>query len=590
MSKHKLHILPEPLINQIAAGEVIERPASVVKELIENAIDAESTDILIELRDAGRTKIGIYDNGIGMNAIELDLCVERHATSKISELEDLFKVKTLGFRGEALPSIGAISKLTLTSRDVTDEMAHRLQILGGKKENIVRVGGSRGTAIEVESLFYNVPARLKFLKSDTTELSRSTEIIIELALSHPEISFRCTHQGRKILHYVSAKEAVERVLQVFSEKKDHFVEFEEEFQNWKIKGFVGKPHLLSSSAKYQYMYVHGRSIRDRTLLHAISVAYQTFVPAGMFPKVVIFLEPPPNEIDVNVHPTKREVRFKNAHFVHQLVEQSIKRALSPQYSPARETHYSEKSQVDTLSFPKKPGIYSQNTSENYLFEPKHFEQTTKSVYSNIPQIFGQTENLSKAFFSKLRYIGQLKMSYLICEDEGNLIFIDQHAAHERVTFERLKQQDAQKNMLQVQRLLFPLTIELTVEEAILMTDLISIFLEIGFEIEPFGGHTYVIKGVPKILFGKISEVMIRKIIEECKEAPKTEMGESIVNHYLATVACHASRTANEKLEVDEIHILLRSLDALTVAPHCPHGRPFSFSLPIQEIEKKFYRA
>ncbi|MBI2646822.1 MAG: DNA mismatch repair endonuclease MutL, partial [Deltaproteobacteria bacterium] len=329
MTASKIKILPEQVINQIAAGEVIERPASVVKELVENAIDAGSHRIEVELWDAGKQKILVRDNGSGMTPEEAQLCVERHATSKIKCLDDLFKVKSLGFRGEALPSISSVSKLSLTTKTPNTLEATRLRFEGGKKIKEETLGAPSGTELLVEDLFFNTPARFKFLKSKGTELSHCSEVISQLAMVNPSISFRLTHQDREVFFLPKSFSLLERLLAILKESADTFLPMANQHLEWELEAFCGVPHVTAHSSASCYMFVNGRPVRDRTLLHAMSAAYQTLIPHGHYPKVILFLRTQGGDLDVNVHPTKKEVRFKDTHFIHSFVENSIREVLRP---------------------------------------------------------------------------------------------------------------------------------------------------------------------------------------------------------------------------------------------------------------------
>ena len=565
----KIKILPEQVINQIAAGEVIERPASVVKELVENAIDAKSSRIEIELWDAGKQKISVRDNGIGMTTEEAHLCVERHATSKIKCLDDLFKVKSLGFRGEALPSISSVSKLTLTTK-TADLDAIRLSFEGGKKIKEEIVGAPCGTEVVIQDLFFNTPARLKFLKSKGTELSYCSEIISQLSMVNPFISFRLTHQGREVFHFAKASSLLERLLAVLKEEKETFIPLVNQHGEWTLDAFCGVAHVTTHSSTSCVMFVNGRPVRDRTLLHAVSSAYETLIPHGQYPKVILFLKTEGGDVDVNVHPTKKEVRFKDTHFIHSFVENSIREVLRPRHSEPFSSHSEQK---------------------NVILSPKG-EGSPESYFSFYPPDFRIHETQiafdSKGYFENLRFIGQIKSSYLLCEDKEELVFIDQHAAHERVAFEKLKAQ-YNSQTIKEQYLLIPLALELTSEETVLMEELGKNLSKFGFEIEPFGKTTFVVKAVPQELHDKITPMLIQSMLLELKDVPKSLMGQEWVNKILSTIACHSARTAHEKLEREEIFALLKALDRVTSAPHCPHGRPFTFKVPISEIEKKFLR-
>lgn len=572
-SSSKIKILPSNLINQIAAGEVVERPASCVKELVENAIDAKASLIEIFLWDAGKKKMRVCDDGMGMNQEEARLCMERHATSKINYLEDLFKVKTLGFRGEALPSMASVSRLTLMTKDHASLEGFYFRVEAGKMVEEKVCGIPPGTEVTVEDLFFNTPVRHKFLKSSSTELSHCVEIVEQLSLVSPSISFRVNHEGRELLNLPKTSSFFERILSVLKEKEETFLKVDNTFKEWSLKGVLGLPRYITTSSQSCYFFVNGRPIRDRTILHAVLSAYQSFIPSVSFgrnyPKVVLFLEIDGQGLDVNVHPTKKEVRFKEPHFVHSFIEKSIKAVLQKEREMA--------------GIPSVDVVQMSDTQYKVFEQACHVQEPQAQKIPKDLQPF-----LEETAYGKFRFIGQIKNSYLLCEDQDHLIFIDQHAAHERIIFERLKKQYLQKN-IEVQYLLIPLVLETMASEMEWIKALSEKVRPLGFEIELFGDKSAVVKAVPAILKDKVSQNLIRSLIIEFKDMPKTLMGEELINHTLSTVACHSARTANEKLEPQEIQALLRSIDKIDAAPHCPHGRPFAFSLPIFELEKKFRR-
>jgi len=593
----RIKILPSHLINQIAAGEVVERPSSIVKELVENSIDARATQIDVELLEAGKKKIVIRDNGCGMTKEEVELCIERYATSKINILEDLFKVKTLGFRGEALPSIASVSYFTLISKTKDTVEATKLFLEGGKKQASKIVGAPIGTEIQVEDLFFNTPARLKFLKSNATELSHCIEIVEQLALAHPMISFKLVHQEKDVF-FLPRATLLERILAVLKEKPEVFVPIENNASQFHLSGYVGLPRFMGGTSRQCYTFVNRRPVRDRTLLHAISAAYQSFVPQGHYPKVVLFLETEGEDVDVNVHPAKREVRFKETHFVHSFVEKSIRQVLGQLRSAGDKlnSHVWLGGAEGEAPSPRPQFTRTDDGESPSATGPKDEAEGTDSYFSLYPpdhriQVLreGATEAFTQTgYYRNLHYIGQIKSSYLLCEDKDELIFIDQHAAHERVAFEKLRKQ-YRDSVLQQQYLLVPISLEVTQEEAVLLTELSQELSQLGFEIEPFGGTTFLIKAVPSLLHDHISIEVIRSVIHELKEVSKTLVGDEIINHHLATLACHSARTAKEKLSREEVSALLSELDQIKVAPHCPHGRPFDFRVPIVDIEKYFRR-
>lgn len=591
----KIQILDSRLVNQIAAGEVVERPSSVVKELVENSIDAGSTQIEVFLSDAGKKEIRVRDNGCGMSAADIRLSVERHATSKIRCLDDLFKVKTLGFRGEALPSIASVSRLTITTQEANSTCGICLKIEGGKLLKEEPMGAPQGTEVRVLDLFFNTPARLKFLKSNATELSHAVSTVEHLALSHPEISFRFTHENKELLFAPKTDHAWERVTSILGNPKSMYIYVEENVLPFSLKAYVSLPRFIVPTSKSCYIFVNGRPVVDRTILHALTSAYQNLIPHGQYPKAVLFLEVEGDELDVNVHPTKREVRFKDSRSIHRFIEQAIQKMLSQEtdligvpsvsISDVREgveesilSYSSRREQNSHFSFyPPDYRTHGASARSQELHEPSQSEMATGTSVCQSPF---QTY--------KWNYIGQIRNSYILCESKDELLFIDQHAAHERLFFEKLLQK-LKDSQLEMQYLLVPLSLELLSSEALSLVDLLPAFHGLGFEIEPFGGATFLVKSVPRLLQDKVTVEFLKSLIDELKFVPKTLLGEALLYKVLATLACHSARTAHEKLQRDEVLALLSSLDDMDQAPHCPHGRPFSFRLPISEIEKKFRR-
>jgi DNA mismatch repair protein MutL len=583
----RIQILPENLINQIAAGEVIERPASVVKELVENAIDAGASRIEIEIWGAGKKKISVRDNGCGMSCEDARLSIERHATSKINRLSDLFEVKTLGFRGEALPSIASVSEFKLTTRSADDDQAFEIRLSGGKKKSERPAGAPRGTEGVVENLFFNTPARLKFLKSDGTEMSRIAETVSQLALAWPAVSFLLKNETRTFFNYVSTPSILERILSVLMEKKENFLEVEDRFQTFHLRGFVAVPSIYLSTARGCYTFVNGRPVRDRTILHALLSSYEGAMAHGYYPKAVLYLTCDGNDVDVNAHPTKQEVRFREPQLIHRFIEAGLKKCLNRQI---------QKLGIQTVSLEPLKGdlsetVFHQRIPARLAIHDAESSPPAAAPQGRPPQGRCIEDGFDQKIFSRYRYIGQLKSSYLLCEDQENLIFIDQHAAHERIAFNRLKKEMENQKTL-IQPLLVPVSIELNSEESAWMEEKKPLFEEMGFEIDYFGGGTFLIKAAPQMLFGHVSSQMIRDLLGELKELPrdsKTSTLERLRDQMLSTVACHSARTAHERLQSEEIDALLVSLDQLESPPHCPHGRPFSFSIRISEIEKKFHR-
>ncbi|MBI4041090.1 MAG: DNA mismatch repair endonuclease MutL [Deltaproteobacteria bacterium] len=590
MSSNRIQILPDLVINQIAAGEVIERPGSIVKELVENSLDAEASHLQVELQDGGTKYIRVTDNGMGMPPQDAKLCFERHATSKLQTLADLFRIQTLGFRGEAIPSIAAVSHMKLTTQASQASMGICLEVEGGKFVRMASMARASGTEIEVSQLFYNVPARKKFLKTMSTELGSCLEAVVSLALSHPKVTFSVKHQDREILFYPKVSSVEERILSVFNEEEGHFIKVDRADGTWRIFGMVSLAHVMNHHAKDCLYYVNQRPIRDRTVQHAVLSAYQNLMPAKCYPKVVLFLEHTGEEVDVNVHPSKREVRFKDVRWIHRFLEHTIREALEssseklqPFYSvPVAMIH--EPMQAGSEKKEVIPRDYS-GTSQREVLRDERLSLFEKKVFPSNAELFEEAHKPGRNF----SYLGQLKNSYLVCSDDKDLIVIDQHAAHERILFEKIKKSYETK-IGRTQALLLPIQIDVSPNRAQVYEEAISILKEIGFELETFGPQTLILKGISELFKNKASSAWLRSILEELRELPTSLHSLQRLDKVLATVACHAARTAHEKLTHEEAIALVQSVSVLETAYHCPHGRPFSHRMPISEIEKKFHRA
>lgn len=611
----QIKVLPETLSNKIAAGEVVERPASVVKELLENSLDAGATRILIDIEKGGHSLIQIIDNGSGMSADDALLSVERHATSKIRTDDDLFSISTLGFRGEALASISSVSHFILTTRDAASDSATQIDMKGGKITSVKSVPASVGTAIIVKDLFYNVPARRKFLKAVSTEMAHITDTLQSLALAHPTVFFRLTHNGREIKTWsATSKKAADRVLEVLgSAVQDRLYEFHAHKESIKVSGWLVSSRYPKPSGKSIYIFVNGRYIRDRSILSAIMQGYQGRLMKGEFPQVILFLEVPPHEVDVNVHPTKQEVRFANQRDVYTIVHEVISQTLQQREAPLWGN--APVSSMDTSDVDRSTPIFGlrENTpriSETPAFSPRKPLSPSASVSygssikppspiaptapsftkpSYTTEATDQSTLWKAPRFASLEIIGQFHNTYILCETpDSRLILIDQHAAHERITFERLKKM-RQEQTIEVQRLLMPETLDLRFAQADMLERNVSVFKEIGFDIEAFGGTTFLVKEIPSLLAGKEIAPVLVELLEKTDVDMQPQAIADKMDHYLHTIACHASIRAHQKLRTDEIKKLLEEMDEYDLSGNCPHGRPTWIEHTVADIEKAFRR-
>ncbi len=574
----RLRILPEILSNKIAAGEVVERPASVAKELIENAIDAESTKVMVEIKKGGRALIRVSDNGVGMDRDDALLSIERYATSKIYDEKDLFSIATLGFRGEALPSIASVSEMEIVTRAESSEAGTRIVITGGKVKEVAEIGAPKGTMISVNRLFFNTPARRKYLKTEQTEMGHISDTVTRTALAWPAIHFKSLHNGRVIGNWSATQKPLHRVVDVLGrDLEGRLYEVDHKGGNFGVHGFVASPDFARTTSRGLYLYVNGRFVRDKVLNHAVMEAYAGHLMKGKFPLVILFVSLPHDQVDVNVHPTKNSVRFeapKQAHdVVAQAVSESLKRFDRPKWG-----------QTLTMKPMHRPMPYSIPSSHGVVSEPKPDLPFRTSIREpeTTPDLW------PKKSFSSLRLIGQFRDTYIVCESKDGLVLIDQHAAHERVVFESLKAAHRRSAVIK-QGLLVPETLDLTHREAGILETLLKDLKDMGLEIEPFGGKTYLIKAVPALLAGRPIKPLVMEIVEKAAEIGLASGLDRGVDECLSIMACHGAIRANQKLAEEQMKALLEQLDGLEHASHCPHGRPTYVQRSLHQVEKDFKR-
>jgi len=575
----KIHILSDEMASRIAAGEVVERPASVVKELIENSLDAGATEISISIEKSGTALIRVADNGEGMGPEDLALAVERHATSKLSNEEDLFRVATLGFRGEALPSIGSVSRMEIVSRLPLSETGYRLRIEGGKKAAPSVTGSPMGTSVEIKDIFFNTPARRKFLKSPATELSHICDVFNRAALAYPKVHFRLSHDGRIIADHAAVNQGTDRLHQVFGrEMAKDLIPF-----SW-VRGELSASGYLSSvptsfpNSRYLITFVNRRFVRDKVLTHAVLQGYETLLMKGQYPAVVLFLEIPFGEVDVNVHPAKYEVKFRRQSMVHETVAEAIRQKLKQ-----------EAKESSRKILPSASGLFTGVMEAQLPYANRAMEQEKSHLRPDaFPISSGQAESIHDGFFSSLYILGQILGCYLVCSSPHGLALIDQHAAHERVFFEKFRRQ-LNTGDIQKQRLLIPQTIELTAGELLLLEQKLPALERFGFLLEPFGPDSYAITAVPALLPEGDCRPIVRQMVAELAEVENSEKLRQHLEERLATMACHSVIRANRKLEMSEMRELLRELDQIEFATQCPHGRPVLVEFSQDDLEKMFKR-
>ncbi|OEU84590.1 MAG: hypothetical protein BA865_00650 [Desulfobacterales bacterium S5133MH4] len=574
----RIRILPDVLSNKIAAGEIVERPASVVKELVENAIDAESTRIVVEIKGGGRTLIRVSDNGVGMDRDDALLSVERYATSKIYKEKDLFSIATLGFRGEALPSIASVSNMEIVTRAASSEVGAKIIVEGGKIKDVAEIGVPKGTVISVNRLFYNTPARRKYLKTEQTEMGHISDTVTRMALAWPGIHFRFLHNDRVLGDWSATQTPLHRIVDVLrkdSESRLYEVDFKD--GNVQVQGFVASPDISRTTPQRLYVYVNGRFVRDKVLHHAVMEAYEGHLMKGKFPLVVLFVNLAHDQVDVNVHPTKNSVRFEAPKQVHDTVTRAISESLQRFDRP-------EWGQTQIGKPAQQPMPYRLLPPHGAVSEPK--PEPASRTCSHTPEAAPQL--WPEKYFASLRVIGQLHNTYIVCESEDGLVLIDQHAAHERVLFETLKAAYSRSSVA-TQGLLVPETLELNHREAGILESLLKDLLDMGLEIEPFGGNTYLVKSVPALLAGRPVKTLVAEIVEKAAEIGLASGLHRGVDQCLTIMACHGAIRANQMLADEQMKALLEQLDTLEHASHCPHGRPTYVHQRLRQIEKDFKR-
>ncbi len=613
-----IRILPETLCNQIAAGEVVERPASVVKELLENSLDAGATEIRIEVERGGKRLLRIIDDGTGMNRDDAFLSLERHATSKIHSEADLFRLGTLGFRGEALPSIASVSRLTLRTRSEQSDEGWEIYAEGGTVKRAGAVGIPSGTSIEVRDLFFNTPARRKFLRRDETEMGHIGDVVTKLALAHPEVQFRLVHNGRSILDVYRQASLIDRIASLLGRPvlKDLLAVEKDGPEEMALSGFVSEPSANRSGTGSIYTFINGRFIRDRVVQHALMDGYRNLLVKGRYPVAVLFLAIDPAMVDVNVHPTKHEVRFRDQRQVHDFIAASVRDTLrpsnwlptsgppsggdilTPEEGPVGPPSSAPPS---TIPFGQRvehaATIARRGVQEALQGYARSSAGETLAGFSPRPKVAPGPFWMPKpagepqegGFFSSLEIIGQYTRSYIVCQDGADLILIDQHAAHERIGFEKLRS-EYRRGRIERQALMFPAVLELDFKEAALLEEYHEELAQLGFEIEPFGGKTFALKAIPQILGDAKAEQLIRDVAGEMATVGKSGLAEEALEDVLILMACHSVIRANQTLSMEQIHALMAELDKVDFKAHCPHGRPVMKRLALSEIERMFKRA
>ena len=602
----RIKILESLLANQIAAGEVIERPSSVVKELLENSIDAGATQINIEIKNGGAQLIRVRDNGSGIHKDDLGLALVRHATSKIASLEDLDCVGSLGFRGEALASISSVSHLNIASRFIDETSGWQISSNGPGEEIKIRPAAHPiGTTVEVRDLFFNTPARRKFLRTEQTEFNHIEEIVRKIALSNFAVAITLTHNDKMILNLPQALDLEQQKQRVAKICGPEFIEnaiyMDTNNMDLYLKGWVGVPTFNRSQADMQYFYINNRMVRDKALNHAVRRAYQDVIFANRQPVLVLYLNLDPTSIDVNVHPTKSEVRFREGRLVHDFVYGSIQQALTglkPE-KPYKEQILEAKDYTYTRI---KPDIFE--IKDQIATEPpkqvvldfannidlKVEEQTpvTEAPKVNQPYINANAHGRSMFDIDMGEALAQIHGTYILAQNNLGLILVDMHAAHERITYERLKTACANEG-IKTQYLLLPFAINLCAKEVKVVEECAALWQNLGLEVAVMGPETIVVRGVPSLLRDTDIEQLVKDILADIIENGSSYQVDDKINKVLVSMACHGSIRANRQLTILEMNMLLRDIETCARSGQCGHGRPTWIQITMDELQKMFLR-
>ncbi|MFI5319434.1 MAG: DNA mismatch repair endonuclease MutL [Myxococcota bacterium] len=600
-ARPRIERLDSAVVDQIAAGEVVERPASVVKELVENAVDADARRVRVELRGGGRDLIAVTDDGFGMSAADARLALERHATSKLRALDDLLGIASFGFRGEALPAIASVSRLRLRTRARGAEAGVEIDVDGGVLLGERACGAAEGTRVEVAELFGNVPARRKFLKSAGTEWGHISDWLGRAALALPQIHFDVAREDHAAFSWPAVADPVERIAAVLGEEDAAaLVAAEHEAGELALRAFVSRPEAHRATGAGIHLFVNGRPVRDRLLRHALLQSYRDVLPRGRFPSAVLFLRVAAGGVDVNVHPAKWEVRFADPNAVHGLVERALRDALARRSwlgGAAFATHAAQgrvsdrESQAHELVREPQLGDWTFAGSRGEAARASGSFGFAADAESRAADD-ARAASAAAPRFRELRVIGQLLGTYVLLEGREGLLLVDQHAAHERVLYERLRASWL-AGKLPRQALLVPATFELTPAAVAACDRNRAWLLQLGFELEAFGERSVVLRAVPELFAGRDPQPLVSELAEQLA----TEGGEGrarrpldAADRYFATVACHAARRAGDVLPLEELRALVGELDEIPWAPTCPHGRPVATPLSRAEIERRFARA
>ncbi len=596
----KIRVLPVEVVGRIAAGEVIERPAAVVKELLDNSLDAGSSTITVEVRDGGLGLIRVTDDGEGMSRADAPLAFQRHATSKLRSDQDLWSVRTLGFRGEALPSIAAVSKVRLLTSSRDEPVGTQVSVVGGSVIKIEDAAAVRGTRVEVTDLFYNTPARKKFLKSPTTEFAHITQTVQQAGLAWPSVHFRLFHNGRVVLNLPAVSSVRDRVLQIYRLSfLDRAVEVSGQWPGLKIGGFAIQPIHARASRTPQDLFVNRRPVRNATVFHAIADGYASFLAKGRYPVFVLFLDVDASRVDVNVHPTKREIRFVDQETVHHAVRQAVREALgaTPRFVPVGDVQFAgwdrsgpreSTAAGSDQSMLRQPDVWSGPRSEVAVATPRTAIRDVsdgETLQTSFVHESGQPYGVAGL---EVLPLGQINRTFLVAQVGSELQVVDQHTAHERVLFERLWRA-WQRRAVQSQPLLLPEPIDVPPDKAILLERRLGDFEQLGLAIEPFGTGTFIVRAVPALLGRLDAASLIQDLIDELTQWESLSSLEAKMRPIIATLACHGAVRAGRVMNLPEVKQLIEDWVKEGLIMTCPHGRRVALRLPAEELAKIFGR-
>ncbi len=591
----RIHILPDQVADRIAAGEVVERPSSIVKELLENAIDATATAITVVIEDGGKRLIRVEDDGEGMDAEDAAIAFERHATSKLSSDGDLDSIATLGFRGEALPSIAAVSNVRLVTARRGAAEGCRIDVKGGLKSPPQFVGAPAGTVVEVTDLFYNIPARRKFLKTASTELAHAVTVVSQHALAHPEIHFRVLHGGREVLAAPRAVSLEERIVQVYGEEwAADGVPVALSEGGFRIRGIVSRPHASRGTRSAQEWFVGGRPVRSPSLNHALYEAYGPLLAHGRHPSFVLFADGPPGSVDINVHPTKREVRFRDPQLWYTLTKRAVEglwRAEEVSLSEARVLAAGEAE--SSVVFSRTPESARFGLAESDAYADRVREAAARYAAGAAPAAVERPFVPRPAAPPRrpsgpIRILGQIKNTFIVAEIGDAMQIIDQHTAHERVLFDRLWER-VDRSRSPVQPLLFPMPLDLKRDHALLLEEHRDVLEKIGLEFDGFGGDTVVVRAVPQLVAGSDIAALVQEIVDDLVAEVPAGGVRGRTERLVATMACHAAVRANDILEHKEMVALIEDLYRTPMPWSCPHGRPVILAFSHTDLDRMFHR-